>query len=153
VRNAATAIAAAALLACSGLPAEEEGASASAAAVSQSGCIGSLAELEQGRREHVEIRPAAGRIRFDYRNAHFRCEQRVGAWVRRNGSAVDVVVRPVDMSPAAVAKCDCLYDVSFEVPLPAGTYDVVVHRRWDNRHSPNDPVRIGSERITVPAER
>jgi hypothetical protein len=91
-----------------------------------------------------------GRLRVEYLDAHFRCDQRVTAFAKVTGSNVDVLVQPVDMSPSAVAKCDCLYNIAFEVPrLAAGTYEVTIHRRWDQRHSPSEPVRIGSARVGV----
>lgn len=150
MRLASISIFSAVLLACSGLPSDWEEAS-SAANLSQSACTGSPADLEQGtRRERIEIRAVAGGLHVDYRDAHFRCEQRVTAHARRSGSTIEVLVQPADMNPMSVAKCDCLYDIGFEIPnLPAGTYAVTLQRRWDNKHSPNDPVVIGSERVTV----
>jgi hypothetical protein len=137
----------AALLACAGVSPETSG----VAAFSQSQCLAGIEQLDQGRRERVEWSAAAGRLIVRHRDAHFRCEQRVTVLLRRTGTAIDLLVQPADMDPPSVAKCDCLYDISFEVPgLEAGTYDVTLSRRLDNRHSPNVPIRIGSERITVP---
>ena len=136
--------------ACSQLPSEW----ASANVVenfTQSACA-PLPELEARGGERLAVQPAGtGRLRVEYRNAHFRCEQKVTAYAKVNGSAVDVLVQPADMNPSSVAKCNCLYDIAFEVPgLAAGTYDVLLQRRWDDRNSPNDPVRIGATRVTVP---
>lgn len=136
--------------ACAQLP-PEWGSAAVAENFTQSECVGNLAELESRGGERVAIREAGdGRLRIEVRNAHFRCEQRVTGYVRTNGSAVDVLVQPADMNPSSVAKCDCLYDLTLDTPrLAPGTYDVTVHRRRDNRNSPNEPVRIGGDRLTV----
>ncbi len=121
------------------------------AAFRQSDCIGSVTELEQrSRRERIEVEGGQGLVRVAYRDAHFRCEQRVAAHASVHGNAIDVVVQPADMNPRTVAKCDCLYDITFEVPrLVPTTYEVTVARRWDERHGAGEAVRIGSASVVV----
>ena len=138
------------LAACAQLPAGWNDA-AVAENVTQSECKARVSEAAPGGNEELAVRQAGpGRLRIDYRNAHFRCAQTVTGYVRVSGSTVEVLVQPADMNPSSVAKCDCLYDVSLEVPrLGAGTYDVTLLRRWDNRHNVKEPVRIGSERLTI----
>ena len=139
----------AALLACSRLPADWQNASG-VAAFHQSDCIGSVADLEQGRAERVKLRGDDGRLHVEFLDAHFRCDQRVTAYAKLSDRRVEILVQPVEMNPVTVAKCDCLYVVRFEVRgLDAGEYEVTVHRRWDNRHAPNEPVEIDSDRVSV----
>ncbi|MEZ4320759.1 MAG: hypothetical protein R3F61_24975 [Myxococcota bacterium] len=74
---------------------------------------------------------------------HFRCAQDVEGYFREVGDAVEVLVQPVDMTPKAVAGCDCLYDLTIEVGArdtpPAS---VSLFRRWDSLNDDNEPVAI-----------
>ncbi|MBN1337304.1 MAG: hypothetical protein JXB39_15200 [Deltaproteobacteria bacterium] len=77
---------------------------------------------------------------------HFRCEQDVEGFYRVDGTAVDVLVQPVDMNPGLVAGCDCLYRVEASIPEePPAT--VTLYRRWDNLNDENDPVLVGSVEV------
>jgi hypothetical protein len=92
----------------------------------------------------------AGNIGVDYRQAHFRCEQDVEGFFKTAGGGVDILVQPIDMHPAAVAACDCGYNITFVVdPVPAGTMLTTLYRRWDAINNPNDPVRIASAEVVV----
>jgi hypothetical protein len=136
-------------LACTRVPPEWRDAS-QAANVHQSDCVGTLADLDQGRRERIEVRGETGALHVDYLDAHFRCEQRVTAYVKVAGVKVDVLVQPIEMHPASVAKCDCLYNIAIDVPrLAAGVYEVTLQRRSDDRQTPNDPATIGRASATV----
>lgn len=148
-RNIAVAVSLA-LAACAQLPAEWDNASA-VENFTQSQCTGNPSDLEQRGGERISVEAVSGgRLKIDYLDAHFRCDQRVTGYVKTGTGTVEVLVAPADMNPAHVAKCDCLYNISLEVPkLPPGTYDVTVQRRWDNRHSVKMPVRIGTKRVTV----
>jgi hypothetical protein len=85
-----------------------------------------------------------------YLDAHFRCEQSVEGFLRESGSAVDLLVQPIDMNPTSVAMCDCLYEIVMIVkPLAAGQHDVTLYRRWDAINEPNDPVLIGTAQAQV----
>lgn len=143
------AIGAAALAACIRLPVDWRDA-ARTEAFEQSACTGDVAELSQRSGPRMTARAEKGRLLVDYLDAQFRCDQALAGYVKVRGEKVDVLVQPADMHPFTVAKCDCLYNVHLEVPgLAAGTYEVTLYRRWDDRHSPNDPVRVGSGRVTV----
>jgi hypothetical protein len=146
-----SAVLGAALAACTRLPAEWRDAAA-VEKFTQSGCTHKAGELRDHPRERVTALAAGqGRLRVEYLHAHFRCDQRVRGFAKVTSATVAVLVQPVDMNPSSVAKCNCLYDIKLEVPrLAAGTYDVTVHRQRDNWHSPSDPVRIGSARVSVP---
>ena len=133
-------------IACTRLPAEWRGAAAPEA-FRQSACNDHPIDSAP---ERLAVLGGAGRVSVDYFDAHFRCEQRVAAYVKVSRARVDVLVEPVEMNPISVAKCDCLYDIHLEVPhVPPGTYDVTLSRRWDNRQSPNEPKQVGSARATV----
>lgn len=67
----------------------------------------------------------------------FRCAKPVqGFWIE-DGDQVSVLVQPIDMNPAAVAGCDCLYDVEFT--LPVSTAAVEVYTRGDNQSGRTEP--------------
>jgi hypothetical protein len=85
-----------------------------------------------------------------YDQAHFRCEQDVEGFYKVTGGALDMLVQPIDMHPAAVAACDCAYGITFTVkPVESGAFQATLYRRWDAMNSPNDPVRIASEQVTI----
>ena len=68
-----------------------------------------------------------------------RCDQALEAWWQATGSGGgEVLVQPVDMNPASVAKCDCgPVAVSFRVPTTTlSTFDVY---KRDDRHGNDDP--------------
>lgn len=81
-------------------------------------------------------------LAFDWRQAPFRCEQDVEGFYRTEGDRLQVLVQPRDMHPTSVAKCDCLYDLTFAVPDWDGPWDA--YRRWDAINDPNEPVLVGS---------
>lgn len=115
--------------------------------LTQDDCSGSPYE---GADERISVTPGTGKLAIDYQEAHFRCEQDVEGFYRSTGSALDVLVQPIDMDPDSVAACDCLYDVTIGIdPVAPGSRQVTVYRRWDNINDPNDPVRIGSEDVEV----
>jgi hypothetical protein len=115
--------------------------------LTQAACSGSP---YVGSNERAAFLPGRGRFEVDYRDAHFRCNQKVEGFFKTTGGAIDVLVQPVDMSPDSVTRCDCLYDITVIVgPIPAGGHDVTLSRRWDDLNDPNDPVQIGSGFVTV----
>jgi hypothetical protein len=85
-----------------------------------------------------------------YDDAQFRCEQSVEAYARKQAGSIDLLVQPVDMHPAKVAGCDCLYRVSMEIPAPAGTYRLGLYRRWDSLNDPNPVIEISRSDLTIP---
>lgn len=56
------------------------------------------------------------------KNAEYRCEQPVEAFLQQSSHGLLVLVQPIVMGGQAVAMCDCLYDIA--VPLPSGRYKV-----------------------------
>jgi hypothetical protein len=89
-------------------------------------------------------------VAVDYEEAHFRCEQDVEGYFKVAGGKLDILVQPIDLHPTAVASCDCGYNITFTVtPIPAGTLETTLYRRWDAVGTPNDPVQIASETVTV----
>lgn len=77
-----------------------------------------------------------------YEDAHFRCEQQVCGLVAQDGASARVLIRPCDMNPDIVVRCDCQYTVSFEADWSSETTEV--YRQWDNYGGASDPVLIGS---------
>jgi hypothetical protein len=85
-----------------------------------------------------------------YDHAQFRCEQNVEAYRRDRNDMIDLLVQPVDMDPSKVAGCDCLYEISMDIPAMRGAYKLTLYRRWDNESSPNPLVKIGADDVSVP---
>ena len=117
--------------------------------LSQAPC-GSSALLPDRPDEALRWQSAETRLDIAYDHAHFRCEQEVQGFLRKAGERLDVLVQPVDMDPGAVAGCDCLYDISMQIPLARGAYSLSLFRRWDNLNNPNPPVEIGRADIELP---
>ncbi len=137
--------------ACTPLPAGWRDAAA-VEGFTQSECTGRASELRRRPGERIAAQASGnGRLRLEYRDAHFRCQQRVRGYAKVADGRVDVLVQPVDMNPSSVTKCDCLYDIRLEVPgLAPGTYDVTLHRRTDNWGGPSQLVRVARARVAVP---
>jgi hypothetical protein len=91
-----------------------------------------------------------GALAVAYDAAQFRCAQEVEAFLRSESARLDVLIQPVDMSPTQVAGCDCLYDISFDVPLERGSYAFTLYRRWDNLNDSNEPVEVGRAHVSLP---
>ena len=95
--------------------------------------------------EGASFTGGAGNIGVVYKQAHFRCEQKVEGFWKAAGDAVDMLVQPIDMHPSSVAKCDCGYNITFLVePVSSGPHIASLYRRWDAINNPNDPVLIAS---------
>lgn len=83
-----------------------------------------------------EARDGATALSVDHVGA--RCAQELEAWWQPGGDATaEVLVQPVDMSPASVAKCDCAYDLAMTLPV-AAPVTLDVYQRGD-RHGDDDP--------------
>jgi hypothetical protein len=115
--------------------------------LSQMPCAGSA--LTNESQEALAWTAASDSLSVFYDHAHFRCVQDVEAFMKRGDDAIDILVQPIDMNPTAVAGCDCLYDISMQVPAPKGDYTLTLYRRWDNMNRPNTPVKIGDAELTV----
>ncbi|MBM4361137.1 MAG: hypothetical protein FJ104_00535 [Deltaproteobacteria bacterium] len=114
----------------------------------QSTCGGSALEPHD---ERIDVTVGRGALLVVYSDAHFRCEQEVEGFVRGSAGSLDLLVQPVDMHPASVAACDCLYEITLALEsLPPGDHAVTLYRRWDALNQPNDPVEIQTVLSAVP---
>jgi hypothetical protein len=95
-------------------------------------------------RERIEATASARSVLVTYYGAHFRCAQDVEGFVRTSGTALDVLVQPVDMNPVSIARCDCLYQITLSVPATEGPHQLSLYRRWDHKSGSDEPTRIGS---------
>lgn len=119
----------------------------------QAECDGSpYGDAGSALRERIEGTVEGHSILATYVGAHFRCAQDVEGFVRTSASALDVLVQPVDMNPASIAKCDCLYRITFSVPATEGHHVLSLYRRWDHKSGSDQPTRIGSLTVDVPAD-
>ncbi|HEX7672227.1 MAG TPA: hypothetical protein VF395_21675 [Polyangiaceae bacterium] len=119
----------------------------------QAECDGSpYGDAGAALRERIEGAVEGRSILASYVGAHFRCAQDVEGFVRTSGSALDVLVQPVDMNPAAIARCDCLYRITFSVPVTDGQHVLSLYRRWDHKSGSDQPTRIGSLTVEVPPD-
>lgn len=91
----------------------------------------------------VVAEAAAGALTVSAEPVTFRCAQAVEGFWRADGDAISVLVQPIDMTPKAVAGCDCLYRVEATLPAPDAA-SVTVWQRWDAINDPNDPVEVGA---------
>jgi hypothetical protein len=153
LQTALSLILALSLLACSSgskpdLPAGWEGAQA-VTEFTQAACSGS-ADAPGGPSESIDASASAGSVRVAYHAAHFRCEQSVQGFVRTGPKSLDFLVQPVDMNPASVAGCDCLYEISLAAKASSGATTITLYRRWDNHSGSSNPVEVGTAMVTVP---
>jgi hypothetical protein len=102
-----------------------------------------------GPKESIEATAAAKAIEVVVHFAHFRCEQTVEGYLRPREGRFDVLIQPVDMSPKAVAMCDCLYEIALDFAASTGVYDVTIHRRWDHLSGNDEPLVIGTSQVSV----
>lgn len=88
-------------------------------------------------------------IAVSYKLAPFRCAQKVSFYGEFNGDVLEVTARPVDLDPAAVAGCDCTYNLTGKFgPYPAGAYTVKIFHQGDNQ-SGQARKEVGSFQVTV----
>jgi uncharacterized protein involved in high-affinity Fe2+ transport len=113
----------------------------------QSACNGSPYD---GTPEAMTASANENSVHIAYEPAHFRCAQTVQGFVKKGAGTVDVLVQPVDMNPASVAKCDCLYGLDMNVPADSGGYSITVYRRWDHKSGADSPLQIRSETLVIP---
>lgn len=113
----------------------------------QTECTGSPYD---GTPEAMTASPNGKAIHIAYEPAHFRCAQSVQGFARTASGKIDILVQPIDMNPATVAKCDCMYGVHVDLPVKSGTYAVGVYRRWDHKSGADTPLMIGAQTVTIP---
>ena len=129
-------------------PAGWEGSQA-VAQYTQAACSGS-ADAPGSPTESFDASAGPASVNIAYHAAHFRCEQSVQGFVRTGPKGLDFLVQPVDMNPASVAGCDCLYEISLAAKAPPGATTVTLYRRWDNSGGSSDPVQVGTAAVTIP---
>jgi hypothetical protein len=115
---------------------------------SQGACTGSA--YDPNVHETLDVTAESGSVNIAYHNAHFRCSQTVEGFVRADPGTLDVLVQPVDMNPATIAKCDCLYEITIALDAGAGTYTVQLSRRWDHKSGSDGVTLVGSASVSVP---
>lgn len=75
-------------------------------------------------------------------NVGFRCAQDVEGFWQDGDAGVEVLVQPIDMDPAAVAACDCLYALDMTVPSLADV--VAFYTRGDHLSGRDEPTLLGT---------
>jgi hypothetical protein len=103
-----------------------------------------------GPSESLEIATSPGAVEVGYHHAHFRCSQTVEAFARSSTGVMDILVQPVDMDPLAVARCDCLYEITMSIAAPVGQYELTLYRRWDHKSGADEPRRVASRTVVLP---
>jgi len=103
-----------------------------------------------GPSESLEIATSRSAVEVSYRHAHFRCSQTVEAFARLSTGVMDTLVQPVDMNPASVARCDCLYEITMSIAAPVGQYELTLYRRWDHKSGADEPRRVASRTVVLP---
>lgn len=78
------------------------------------------------------------------REATFRCAQDLSAYWRLDAGVLAVLVQPTDMDPAAIAGCDCLYDVETRVDpeLEGAVTHAEVWLRGDHQSGMDVPTKV-----------
>jgi hypothetical protein len=104
----------------------------------------------EGPSESLEIVTSPGAVEVGYHHAHFRCSQAVEAFARSSIGIMDILVQPVDMDPLAVARCDCLYEITMSIAAPVGQYELTLYRRWDHKSGADEPRRVASRTVVLP---
>jgi len=107
--------------------------------VDQSSCNGNAVMPSAGT---LVLMRDMGRLRATYESAQFRCQQRLCAYRLEEAGRTRVLVQPCDMNPATVPKCDCLYDIGFDLPGVETGRTVELHRRWDRYGATAEPVPV-----------
>lgn len=75
----------------------------------------------------------------------FRCAQDVEGFWQEGADGAEVLVQPIDMNPAQVAGCDCLY--TLDMALPTIAEAVVVYTRGDHQSGRDTPEVIGQDTV------
>jgi hypothetical protein len=97
--------------------------------VHQSAC-GASADAGGGQPRLVLGKTANG-LTGRYLDAAFRCNQHLCGFVLDARETTRVLVQPCELHPPTVTRCDCFYDVSFDLPARAGRTTVELFRRRD----------------------
>jgi hypothetical protein len=85
------------------------------------------------------VEPDGALLQVSLAGAQFRCAQALEAFVQREGDRVSVLVQPVDMHPRSVAKCDCLYPLTFTLEGAVDATSLSVSTRGDAQSGRDEP--------------
>jgi len=107
----------------------------------QSACDGDPGE-EPERTQEINMTLSTGFASVSWTNAPFRCEQPLEAYVRRTDT-VEILVQPIDMSPAEPARCDCFYNLDFALNVTEEDTVFTFFVRRDEAGGPSAPARVG----------
>lgn len=123
-----------ALLACDNdpdpgdLPAEWAG--ATSVPVTQSACGGD--PVTSPPHPRLELSAGASALTGVYKEAQFRCgDQKLCGYALDSAQTAKVLIQPCEMRPTTVARCDCLYEVTFSLTPHSGRNKVELWSRRD----------------------
>ena len=84
-----------------------------------------------------------------YTNAHFRCSQDIEVFQIKEEDIYKFLIQPADMNPSAVAKCDCLYDISWKTEdITTDSYVFTLHTRGDHKSGRDTPKEIATVELS-----
>lgn len=127
-----------------------EGSTSLVSEFSQGACSKNLPLLPQSPTSPVSVQSEGLYVLVSYKQAPFRCEQKVQFFVKQQEQTIQVTARPVDMNPTVVAACDCNFDLQGKLgPFPAGTYTVEVYHKTDNYGSSSETRKLSTTSLTL----
>lgn len=125
-----------------------------ATSLQQSACLPSSETQEPAQtdgKEAYTLTANGDQLEITYKNAPFRCEQKVAWEASLDGQVLTAIVRPQDMNPTTVARCNCRYDLGVKIgPLNKGKYTVKIQQKSDNYGSPSTTKDVHTGEVTLP---
>jgi hypothetical protein len=109
----------------------------------QTACLGDPLDDPEATQE-INASLLSGSARITWTNALFRCEQDVEAYIRRDGTRVDVLVQPVEILPEQIARCDCYYDLDMSFNVDDSLTAIGFYTRNDEIGGPSSPSLVGT---------
>ena len=96
-----------------------------------------------------ELANSGGTITGTLRDANFRCQQQVCAYLLDSGATTRALVQPCELHPSSVPKCDCHYDVTFTLLARADRTTVEIYRRDDfyGATTPPEPILVATNPV------
>jgi hypothetical protein len=88
----------------------------------------------------LDVTEASGVIAGTLKDASFRCQQSLCAYVSDSGPTTRVLLQPCDLHPTNVPKCDCAYDVTFTLGTRADRTAIEIYQRLDFYGATTPPV-------------
>ncbi|MCK6508763.1 hypothetical protein L6R29_02200 [Myxococcota bacterium] len=125
-----------------------------ATAIQQSACLPNSQTQDPAKTDGKEAFTVAAngdQVEISFKNAHLRCEQKVTWEASLDGQILTAVVRPQEMNPTTVPRCDCRYDLGVKIgPLNKGKYTVKIQQKSDNYGSPSTTKDVHTSEVTIP---